>query len=966
MNTTSRLFFLAALGGLLLPRALPQTAVWIGQGNLATFGDNWVVAGNWDTGAVPDGAAVTAVISQVTPAVRNYPDGPYLNAPSLPVASVVGGALPVVTGPITLGQLRFDLPAASAPYTAAVYVGNPGSGTPGSLRLGGAGLEVRTASFLTVDLNVAPGSTLTLANQARILRAGTPSVLHLYLSDSTATAANPARLLLRDDAAFDASAPLWTTVYSRGAASLVFQDRARAGYTFFQLAALNTVEFHNTASAESATFNLGVNNLLLFDGDSTAATSVINFGDYYAASNNSTIVRFAGRSTAAQSQITRSSTALNTAVEFTDQATGGSVNLTARRLDLSGAVTGTGTTGRLRATSSILAPGSVVADDVRTISAGTVQLQDLLLGSNTLQVAAGYIGNIRDSGGAYLSAAGENLVGGGLIKTGPGYLTLSSPTYNPADPTHPSYNVITGTTIVRQGTLSLYNRLADVIVESAGTLRGPGIVAGRLTNQGTVMPETTILHVTGDYAQTATGTFYPYFAYTPGYPTTFGLEIGGRATLAGRLVANTHPNMFAQWKPGVTQIQVLSAGSISGRFETFDTANNSARIDVSAVYASTTVTLRFEMLPFAALGLTPGARALGGYLDNVYRYTGNYFPANYNWLGDSLTFATNREQAAQTMANVGPERYGTVLEHGFATALARRTALDSAVGGNQGAVVPGPAMFAEGGRRRLSFAAVDGLPRAASSADTWLAGGRWQQGAWTLGGYVAGEKAAVRLDETNGTAKIDSLEPGLFARFAAKNFFVHAGAGFSRDRYDLRRTVDFIYSNHSLVHHTAAPDGRRTDWSLTAGHTWTWRGWMVSPFVGFMATRWLLDGFTETSDSTFLRSQLQVEGWARDSRRARAGFEAAGRTLSGRLQPRLTVVWWHEFATDRSIPARLVGAPATYLAPGRPADLDTFQANLALDYQLGRGAALYLSGGAAEGRNTTLTSDLSAGFRWEF
>jgi len=952
---------------LIISSAGAQTAVWTGQGNLATFGDDWVIAGNWDTGVVPNGATATAVINQATPAVRNYPDGPYTNASWLPVASVLGGALPVVTGAVTLSQLRFDLPVTDSSNTAAVYVGNPGSGTTGSLRLTGAGLNVHTASFLTVDVNVTAGSSLILANQARINRAGAASVLHLYLSDSTATAANPARLLLRDDAAFDASAPMWTTVSSRGVASLVFQDRARAGYTFFQLASFNTVEFHNSASAESATFNLGVNNLLLFDGDSTAATSVINFGAYYAVPNNSSIVRFAGRSTAAQSQITSSSAVLNTAVEFTDQATGGSASIAARRLDISGAATTTGTTGRLRATSSTLAPTSVVADDSRTVAVGAVQLQDLLLGSNTLQVSSGSIGNIRDSGGAYLSADGGNLVGGGLIKTGPGFLTLYGPSYNPADPTHPSYNVVTGPTLVQQGTLSLYNRLADVTVETGATLTGSnGIVAGRLTNRGTVTAGGLPLQVTGDFVQTAAGTFQAQSVTLYGtQPSFLTLVVSGNASLAGRLTTNASPALFPNFAPGVVTAPVFTAGTITGRFDQLDTSSSSsARVKLEAQYAPTSVSLRMELLPLSALGTTNGGRALGTYLDRSFNYNGSQFAQNYNQIVYNLTYVPRAEDVAQTLSTLAPDRYGTVLNHGFSSALERQATLDRLVApGSDG---PRGAAFAEAGWRRQTYDAVTGLPQAQERTTTRLAGGRWTTGHWTVGAYVADETADLDLD-AGGRAKVASTEPGALVRFSTGDYFIVASAALSRDRYELRRQVELSrFSSTVTDTHSATPRGQRTDWSLTAGRTWRGGNWSLTPFAGYAESRLRVDDFAETVDLTGLQDQILVEDWARESRRARAGLRVEASLAHGRLLPHFTAGWWHEFSEDRSIPARFPGAASGYLAPGRPADLNTGLLTGGFDLRLGPRGFVSVDARCQRGDYSRTSSDFTAGFRWDF
>lgn len=953
------------LASFLLPAGfLPaQTATWIGQGNLATYGD-WNNPANWDSGSVPSGSSHAAVITQATPAIRNFPNGPYINHPSLPVASVIGGALPVITGALTLGQLRFDVVRADSPYTSAVYIGWPGGGTPGSLLLDGAGLSAAPQGSSPVDVNVTAGSALTFSNRGA-LSAGGSATLTVYLGESTGSLADPARLTFLDDTAI-ATFTRRITVRGSGPASIVFADRARAGNGNLMLAQDSTVAFHNTASADAAQITLRNRSLLLFDGQSTAANSAITIAGS-GSPVDSTVVRFAGASTAAQSTVTSSNINYG-ALEFTEEATAGNaVNFSGRRLDISGAATAGGTTGRQRAGSSVLAPASTVATDARTITLGRVTVFDVLLGSNTLEVGEGYIVNVRDSGGAYLSAAGENLIGGGLIKTGPGSLTLGGPIWNPVTG-QPSYNVLSGPTIVRGGILYLYNRLTNVTVESAGRLEGGGIIDGRLTNHGRI--GSSVLTVNGDFVQSAGGTFAPYNSYVPGQSTIIGVIATGSATLAGTLSAYTHPNMFNNWEPGVVELQVLTAGSITGRFDIFDTSLNPARIHVEPLYSSTAVKLRFEMRPFAALGTTPAATAFGAYLDRVFSRTAGFFPNNYNWIGNALTFATDLDTIEQTMNDLSPDRYGTVLEHGFATALARRPTLDRITGGNEAAPVAAPrgALFAEGGRRRLTYAAVDGLARAETSTEGWLAGGHTRWGSWSAGAYVASDKTDLTQDDGGTSAHIRSVEPGAFLRFDHGAWFAHASASFSQDRYELSRIVNFTANSVVTSIHTAAPRGQRTDLSLTAGHTWHSGRWSLSPFIGLVSSRWEMDDFTETSDRpTFPFDSLAIEGWSHTAQRARAGLSAAGSWWNGRVQPRLAVSWWHESDDDRSIPTRLASGETTgYVAPGRPTDLATWQAALDINVRLRARAWFTLGGSVQRGDYSRTSSDVTAGFRWEF
>ncbi len=942
----------------ILSIATAQSAVWIADADTAL----WNTPSHWNSGIVPNTSESSATLRP--------PHGAQLwdifLGRNLPYRYIkygrkdgIGGALPVITGNIQLGELHFRLPDSGARQTA-LFIGAPDLSSTGILRIKGSGITISSTGTSQADLTVLPGSSLVLSHQAAI---GSIDFSRLYIRLYGATG-SPATLKLQHESHFNSTSKNPVTISGLGPTAVEFGGHTHAGNARFSLPANSKIAFYNHSSAAKATFNIDRYNLLLFAGQSTAAQSTIAFEA--GPTVNNAIVRFAEQSSAAQSRILGHIN--HGAVEFTDQASGGNANIgPVLRLDISGAETGTGSTGRTRASTSTLQPSSVIADDARTISLNNIHVKDILLGSNTLEVNNGSIWNIRDSGGAYLSSNHENLIGGGIIKLGTGTLNLYGPTYNPADPDNPSYNVISGPSVVNEGTLILHNRLADVTVNPIGILSGSGIVDGDLLNQGTVRPQSSILAVTGNFIQETPGIFAPYFAYTPGQPTTYGLDIDGQAILEGTLSAATHPNMFTNWDPGVVELQILSATSIKGRFDHFDTSDNPARIKLEAIYAPTTVTLRFEMLPFEKLATTSSARSLGAYLDQVYQKSGRVYPNNYNWVGDSLTFATNEEEVAQTMNNLAPDRYGSLLEHALTSALARSSALQSAVGfENQTSDTHLMTWFAEGGQSRITYESVDGLPEAKSVTTNWLVGGYWRAHAWTIGAYIAPEKTNMALDTSGSTAKINSAEPGLFVGYHANNFFAQVHWGVSRDRYKLKRVVNHTNFNNYLVNHTAQTNGRRTDWHATMGYSFNKGDWSISPFIGGLTSCWRINDFTESTDSTFLRDHMFIDNWSHNSRRAQVGFEAATQFRHGRLRPHLIISWSREFENNRSIPTGLVGAPAGYLAPGRPADADIFQSEFGLDLRLSQYIVFTASSNWQFSALSHSTSDFKIGFRWIF
>lgn len=928
---------LLTLLALLPAGGLAQTAVWIAPGTVASGSNqlaNWDTAGNWDTGVVPNASGAVAIVNQSTNASIFTP--------------VTGGAEPVVLGDITIGEVRFALPPVGTTHFTGLYVGSPyvtlnAPSATGHLRLDGEGVTISaagTSAITYVDLRVEPGSMLDFVSQAKVTRSGF-TVTRLFLDG---LAGYPASVRFFDDASPGIG---WGqgSITASGPTEWEFHDRSSTNGGFLPLSPNSRMTFLDQASAGNSTIQF------LYNGPANDAT-----------------VRFAGSSTAAQSSIS-SPTTLIGAVEFIEQATGGTARLSGvRRLDITGASTGTGTTGRMRATTSVLTPVSVVADDARTINLSSVYVQDLLLGSNTLQISSGYIGNIRDSGGAYLSAAGENLVGGGLLKVGTGSLTLGYPSYNPLDPPHPSYNVMSGPTIIRQGELVLYNRIASTTVESAGLLSGIGIVGGNLLNQGRVAPYYWggPMQVTGNYLQSSGGSL----VFNPNsllYPSSLPqLAISGTATLAGRLETYSHISLFPNRTPGTISQVVLTAGAISGRFDRVGSDYPAARFPITAEYGPTSVTLRFQMLPIAALAVTPAQLALGAYLDRVYQFNGSTFPNNFNGLVDGLNTLAPAESFRRVLDNFAPDRYGSLVESSLAAALARRTVLDRVLTAARESGHQRPAVFVEGGRRQLTFDAVDGLPQAAGTTDGGLAGVTWGQGQWTFGAYVAQETSRLKLDEAGSRAEVKSVEPGIIAQYASNDFFIQAGAGFSRDRHDLRRTVDYVYFGNTIITDSATPSGTRHDYSVTTGWSWRSPGWALTPFAGVMLTRWRIDDFSETNNSYLKHEPMAFSNWSAESRRIRAGFELRGTAPRARFSPRLAVAWWHELETDRTISARFVGEATGYLAPGRPADKDLLQGSLGFDWRLSPHLVFSVNAGLVSGSHARTTSDLGAGFRWEF
>jgi len=911
--------------------ASAQTATWIGPGSHSgTSTADWNDPANWDPAVVPTGG--TVVINQSTPWSSTTP--------------VAGGARPVLTGGVSLDKFSFDLPASNTSRYAGLYVGSPAAGNPaGHLQLTGAGLSVQAATgspFVTlVEVTVEPGSILDFRNQATLTNTG-PATFRLNLVGDGTSAAT---LRFFDDAAPGAGFLAQNSVLASGRVRYEFHDRASAGNgNFYAVTSNGMAEFHDQASAGSSTFTIG-----------------------YSGMGADGIVRFGGAATAAQSTI-KGTNIQTGAVEFVEQADGGTANIQyLRRLDLTGAATGTGTTGRLRATASGLAPTSVAADDARTVQVGSVSVWDVLLGSNTLEVGSGFIWNLRDSGGAYLSAAGENLVGGRLIKVGPGVLTLGSPAYNPADPLNPSYNVITATSIVRGGQLTLNNRLASVVIESGGTLSGTGIVDGNLVNQGRYLQEGgQYLRVTGDYTQTSGGAFEAGSSSIYYYPNP-GLRVTGTANLAGRLVTSAYPGLFLNRAPGTLEIEVLTAGTINGRFDNLDTSGQSVRIKTQVDYQPNRVALRFDLLSIADLAATPAQRALGAYLDRIYTFDGWTFPNDHRAIVDGLNGTSSLAVFQGILDNFAPDRYGAVPDQAFATSAARRSDLDRWLHGLAPATRDGVGVFFTGSNRERTLEPAAGLPEASFRTTGGTAGAIWRHGPWSLGAFAAVETTRGELDRAGSQGDTDSVEPGIFAQYRVGGFFIDAAASRSRDQHTLARVVNYLYYGSITRRPSAAPEGSRRDLSCTVGYAWNRRGLTVRPFAGIVQSRWAVDAFTEASPGvTFAHEPMAVADWTADSRRWRAGVAVAADLWRDNVRLTLAATGWREEETARPIPARFIAATESYAAPGRPVEEDLLQLAAGVEWRINRHLTAALTAAGLSGDHSRTSQEISLGLGWVF
>jgi uncharacterized protein with beta-barrel porin domain len=360
------LFLILALAG----RA--QTSAWIAPGPLETgYRAAWENPAHWDSAVVPDGPVAIAVVNRATSA-----------SPS-PIA---GGAYPLITSDVTLGELRFDLTAAPQPQYTGLYIGDGSlAGPAGSLRLEAGGLTLAgsgTGVAPLVQLFVQSGSTLELANHATIARTGAVD-LRLRLAGAF-DPAQAARLVFRDDASVAAGAFAPTTAsITSGIVAIEFRERSHAGDWPLRISYGATVDFFDQSSAEHAAITSpkdGSGTSVAFHDQATAADATLELQS----------VTFDGQSTAGAAKITNAGyqnysghgqySSYFTTLSFHDQATAAQstiINTALGRLTFDGNSTAGGAS--IASTGSVTFAGHAAFGSAR-----------LIAGSGSYFVGTGY------------------------------------------------------------------------------------------------------------------------------------------------------------------------------------------------------------------------------------------------------------------------------------------------------------------------------------------------------------------------------------------------------------------------------------------------------------------------------------------------------------------------------------------------------------------------------------------------
>jgi autotransporter-associated beta strand protein len=417
-------------------------------------------------------------------------------------------------------------------------------------------------------------------------------------------------------------------------ATLVFENNSSAGNATFTNAVGGTLTFQDTSSAGSATINN--NGSVAFIGNSTAASAAIT---------NNGLLTFGGASTAANATV---QTTNGGVTQFLATAAGGQARFVT---DAGGAF------------SIVLASNPVTVGSIE--GAGTYFLggNQLTTGSNNLSTT--------------VSGTIFGLLGGSLVKTGGGTLTLSG------------INAYTGPTAVNAGSLIVDGSIAAsslTTVASGATLGGNGTVGTTLVSTGaTFAPGPS--GAPGTMTVAGNLTFQPGSMYvvnvTPMAAST--TNVSGRATLAGTVQANFGAGTFLEH----TYTILTATGGRNGTFDALATSGLPADFKTSLTYPGNTAVLNLTadlIPPVPPLPPTPplpplsiNQRNVANAIDNFFNNGGALPPAFVPLFGLSGSNLANALSQLSGEAATGAQKVAFQLTDEFLSLM-----LDPFVDGRSG------------------------------------------------------------------------------------------------------------------------------------------------------------------------------------------------------------------------------------------------------------------------------------------
>lgn len=499
---------------------------------------------------------------------------------------------------------------------------------------------------------------------------------------------------------------------------------------------------------------------------------------------------------------------------------------------------------------------------------------------------------------------------------------------------------------------------------TGGVLTGSGqiVAPGNVSNIGTVVQPGSAhalgtLTIQGNYSQAGPGVLSIRIAGTQ----SDRLAVTGSAALGGALYVTPRGAVTPR-----TAYQLLSAGQVTGRFDTLAFTTSSAFLAPLLTYEATRVSFSLERnaLGFAAVTVKGNDRAVATAADSL--------PWG-NTLHDALV-QLGAPDARAAFTNLSGDLHasltGTLIDGGRliqeAAVNRLRQATGAAASSGDGADV---VRVTRSGLEvwGLGFGAWNsrkGNDAASLHGDTagFVAGADMPVGNWRLGlmaGFANGRQTAIGRA---ASAVIDTVHVGAYAGTRWGALGLRLGADQAWHDLGTRRAVAFAGYADSL---RASYDARTTQLFAEAGYAMTVMGTAVEPFLGFAYSHLEMDRFTETGQAAALRGR----GTSSDAAFSSLGVRAA-RTMA--LSPEVSMTargalgWRHVYgdvSPGASLAFRDGGTP--FSVAGTPIARDSLLAETGVEVSFRGRTALRVSYSAQIARNSqdqTLRGQLAWAF----
>ncbi len=591
-------------------------------------------------------------------------------------------------------------------------------------------------------------------------------------------------------------------------------------------------------------------------------------------------------------------------------------------------------TGRI--TSGITNTGSIIG------GGGTAIDNSASGNALTINNSGTITGDIRLGSGANVVNATGGTISGQIIGTG------SANTVNYSGTT--TANGITG--------VSAVNHTAGVLTVASG------ISATTVTNSGGTLKITSNKTITGNFTQTAGGT---YETAVTARTTAAVLNVTGTATLADS------STIHAQIADGV-QLQasdaftVMTAGTLTATAANLTVTDNDPYVILTASKTATTLTLTASIADTAAAqsailtsaGFTSTGNGTGGLGASVGGGTGGTnltsTLASYNSLLGSLRSSNFAQYNAANNALAG--RTGT----DFARALQTLQPAAAVAGGTSQGTVAGTAaggsvVLARLDSNRSAEAGMSAGDKYSRNAKAWaqpygsstsqdkksgvdgydadtygiLFGGDVNIMENTRAGIAIGynntEVDATGLSAGSGS-ETDGYEVKIYGSYALNNYFIDGLLGTQFGQTDVRR-----FSSGLNETARASYDSWMYNARIAAGYNFKQAGGLtLTPNVGFNYTYLDNDGYTERGSTINNR----VNGSDFTGATSELGLKAAYaiKRTTGTLTPEVRASWLHEFGdSEFSNTSTFTGGGSSYKTTGAKIDEDAARFGVGLGFQ---------------------------------